>query len=184
MKILVLCGTHTQPFDRLVDAAAALAAAGHHVTVQRGVSTRPCPGGVVLDVIGPDALGALADAAELIVGHAAPGTAFLAWERGLRPVLVPRSAAHHEHVDDHQARFAQAVQGRAVVVLDPAQVAPQIAAMGGRAPTVAPSEAGVSEAFLREFAALADNVVAKARQGVRKRARVRDVLQALGRRAR
>ncbi len=184
MKILVLCGTHTQPFDRLVDAAAELAAAGHVVTVQRGVSARAAPGCSVVDVIAPDALDALADDAEVIVGHAAPGTAFLAWERGLRPVLVPRSAQHAEHVDEHQSRFARAVQGRAIVVEDPARLALRIADMAGRAPTVEREDVAVSATFLREFAALADNVVAKARQADRKRARVRDVLQALGRRAR
>lgn len=184
MRVLVLCGTHSQPFDRLVQAAQELAEAGHVVTLQRGVSTVAAPGCRVVDVVSPDMLAAFADQADLIVGHAAPGTAFLAWERGLRPILMPRRAALGEHVDDHQSAFAQAVRGRAIVLDDDRAIADEVAALSGVAPRVDPSAVAISPAFLSEFTALADKVVAKARQAGRKRARVRDVLQALGRRAR
>lgn len=184
MKVLVLCGTHPQPFDRLVEAAQSLAEVGHQVTLQRGASTHPAPGCESVDVVSPRTLEALAAQAELIVGHAAPGTAFLAWDLGLRPVLVPRRAALGDHVDDHQSAFAEAVRGRALVLGEPSELVALVQAMSGVPPVVEASSGRVSEAFLRQFAELADNVVAKARQADRKRARVRDVLQALGRRAR
>lgn len=184
MRILVLCGTHTQPFERLVDAAAALAAAGHQVTVQRGVSTCPAPGCDVVDVVPPAALDALADAADLIVGHAAPGTTFLAWDRGRRPVVVPRRAALGEHVDDHQVAFAARVAGRVIAVGDPADLVAVVAALRGVPPAEDRPDPAPSAAFVREFASLADRLVDEARRGRRKHARVRDVLLSLGLRPR
>lgn len=55
--------------------------------------------------------------ADVIVAHAGTGIALTALNAGLCPVLVPRQAAHNEHVDDHQAQIAKMLdqEGLAVV---------------------------------------------------------------------
>lgn len=45
-------------------------------------------------------------AADVVVAHAGTGTALTCLQLGVRPVLVPRRAAHGEHVDDHQKETA------------------------------------------------------------------------------
>jgi len=116
--ILVLTGTHHQPFDRLVEAAGDLASRGERVVVQAGASSLRPAGCEVRDWFTPGELARLADAADVIVAHGGPGSLFLAWERGRRPVVVPRDPARGEHVDDHQQRFAAQLGDRAIVCQD------------------------------------------------------------------
>ena len=174
--ILVLTGTHHQPFDRLVRAADALAVAtGERVVVQRGASREPAPHCEVLDVVAPDVLERLADDAEAIVAHGGPGSLFLAWDRGRTPILVPRRPEHGEHVDDHQVRFAARVRDRAVVVDDPAglreALSDRAAVLEAAGATGATSEAPAGEAFLAGFARVVDDVVGarRDRRGLRAR---------------
>ena len=167
--ILVLCGTHHQPFDRLVAAAAALAEAGEDVVVQGGPSSVPTPGAPRLDVVAPEELAALADRAEAIVAHAGPGSLFLAWDRGRLPVVWPRDPALGEHVDDHQLRYAATLGERAIVVHDAEGLRRALIAVRGVVdPSRVPDPARGS-AFLAAFAALVDALV---RPGPRRRLRL------------
>lgn len=59
---------------------------------------------------------AMADA-DLVVAHAGVGSALGALEAGRCPVLVPRSRAAGEHVDDHQALIAAELQARGLAIL-------------------------------------------------------------------
>ena len=45
--------------------------------------------------------------ADALVAHAGTGIALTAFLAGVSPVLVPREAAHDEHVDDHQLQTAE-----------------------------------------------------------------------------
>lgn len=138
--ILVTIGTHHQPFDRLIEAAAALQRAGHEVVAQTGTSSVPVAGGRAW--IPPSELAALADRAAVIVCHAGPGSLALAWERGRTPVVVPRRAAFAEHVDDHQVQFCAHLSERAVVWHDPATLAarwPEVAASVREVPAWGPA---------------------------------------------
>jgi UDP-N-acetylglucosamine transferase subunit ALG13 len=156
--ILVLCGTHHQPFDRLVRAAAMLVGEGYEVVVQRGPSRVEVPGATVVDLVPPDRLEAWADAAEAIVTHAGPGSIFLAWDRGKVPVVVPRRPELHEHVDDHQVRFAGTLGGRAVVVEDTARIADALIAVRGVVDPRRRPDVSVASGFLARFSALAEAV--------------------------
>lgn len=146
--ILVLTGTHHQGFDRLVKAADALAGAGERVVVQAGASRVQVEAAEAQPWFSPDALAALAQQAEVIISHAGPASLFLAWELGKRPVVVPRSPAFHEHVDDHQLRFASHVVDRAVVVTPGELVADWARVRAAARAGVDPLARGATPAFL------------------------------------
>jgi len=119
MKIFVAFGFESFPFDRLVRA------------IERGVEEKVIEGEVVIqngDSRAPripcrhcrfmkfDEVLARMREADIVVGHAGVGTAFLCLDMGKVPVLFPRLARFGEHVDDHQVRFARklAAQGKAL----------------------------------------------------------------------
>jgi beta-1,4-N-acetylglucosaminyltransferase len=57
--------------------------------------------------------------ASIIIGHGGVGTVInvIAYRKPL--ILVPRSAAHGEHLDDHQLEFARQVEGtKGIFVVD------------------------------------------------------------------
>jgi UDP-N-acetylglucosamine--N-acetylmuramyl-(pentapeptide) pyrophosphoryl-undecaprenol N-acetylglucosamine transferase len=54
--------------------------------------------------------------ADLVVAHAGVGSALTALETGHRPLLLPREAAHHEHVDNHQSMIAAELSQRGLAV--------------------------------------------------------------------
>jgi UDP-N-acetylglucosamine transferase subunit ALG13 len=58
--------------------------------------------------------------ADVVVSHAGVGSALTALRCGKCPVLVPRSAALHEHVDDHQAQIAIELERRNLAVVNDA----------------------------------------------------------------
>jgi UDP-N-acetylglucosamine--N-acetylmuramyl-(pentapeptide) pyrophosphoryl-undecaprenol N-acetylglucosamine transferase len=66
-------------------------------------------------VPGPELEAAMRDA-DVVVAHAGTGTALTAFEAGRLPILVPRRAAHGEHVDDHQAATASALAARGLAI--------------------------------------------------------------------
>ena len=55
-------------------------------------------------------------ASDVVVAHAGTGTALSALEVGKCPILVPRRAAHGEHVDDHQLQIAGELVQRGLAV--------------------------------------------------------------------
>jgi UDP-N-acetylglucosamine transferase subunit ALG13 len=160
--IFVTTGTHHQPFDRLVAAAEALARRGERVVVQAGASGVPTPSCERYAWLAPDVVARLADEAEVIVTHTGPGSLFLAWDRGRRPIVVPRRPERGEHVDDHQVRFAEhlrASDDRVIIVDDPARLAedwPSLAAQARRPLTAGTDARSVAfgEALEREIDAL------------------------------
>jgi UDP-N-acetylglucosamine--N-acetylmuramyl-(pentapeptide) pyrophosphoryl-undecaprenol N-acetylglucosamine transferase len=54
--------------------------------------------------------------ADAVVAHSGTGSSILALAGGLRPVLVPRDAAHGEHIDDHQVQIARELDRRGLAV--------------------------------------------------------------------
>lgn len=59
--------------------------------------------------------GAIAEA-DLVIAHAGVGSCLQFLDSGHCPVLLPRSAAHHEHIDDHQWMIARELHDRALAV--------------------------------------------------------------------
>jgi UDP-N-acetylglucosamine transferase subunit ALG13 len=58
-------------------------------------------------VVGVGELDRLMRAADRIVTHGGPGSILQVLALGRRPIVVPRDPVYHEHVDDHQIRFAR-----------------------------------------------------------------------------
>jgi UDP-N-acetylglucosamine transferase subunit ALG13 len=116
--IVVTVGTHGQPFDRLLRAAAELGG-DEPLLVQYGSSAVPHGRGRWIDFMSFDELFAQAREASVFVCHAGVGSIVLARRLGHRPIVVPRRPELGEHVDDHQLALARRL-GRAgiVTVLD------------------------------------------------------------------
>src|SRR5690606_23340360 len=55
--------------------------------------------------------------ADVVVAHAGCGTFLQCLELGKAPAMVPRRAAHDEHVDDHQEQLASVAAGRGLAVM-------------------------------------------------------------------
>lgn len=125
--IVVACGTHHQPFDRLVCAADVLADHfAETVVVQRGSSRAPAPRCHVVDEVPPTTFVAWLRTARIVVLHAGSSSFLEARSEGRTPILVPRRPEHGEHVDDHQVRFAASV-GREAVVAEPTDLVDVVA---------------------------------------------------------
>ncbi len=115
--IFVTVGTHHQPFDRLVRAAADIADLDE-VVVQRGTSTVSPTGCTVHDQMSPAEWRDCVARARLVVTHAGPASIFAALEHGV-PIVVPRRSLWREHVDEHQCLFAERLERRVRVLHDP-----------------------------------------------------------------
>lgn len=130
LRVVVTVGTTGYDFRRLLARVAAILPPDSHVTWQTGHSD--------IEGLGLAGARAMVPAAELheamaradvVVAHAGVGSAFDALDAGRLPVLVPRRAAHGEHVDDHQAEVARWLTDRELAItvevdeLDPQTIA-------------------------------------------------------------
>ena len=171
--VLVSVGTDFHPFDRLVAWVDGWLAARHgdavDCLVQYGTSRPPvrAAGVAYLDHAELDRLLAHAD---VVVSHGGPSTIAEARRHGHLPLVVPRSPALGEHVDDHQQRFARRLDeaGLVRVVATPADLhaalEEALAAPRNRADTPPePAQAGALDA-VRRFGELVDGLFAQRRR--------------------
>lgn len=114
--IVVTTGTNEQPFDRLVRAAAALAA-DEELLVQYGSSREPHGPGTWVDFLPFTELEDAMRDARVVVSHAGVGSIMLARRCGKVPIVVPRRLQAGEAVDDHQHRLAVRLAGVGAVTL-------------------------------------------------------------------
>jgi UDP-N-acetylglucosamine transferase subunit ALG13 len=133
--ILVTVGTHEQPFDRLVQAAAELGG-DEHLVVQYGTSKLPHGRGEWVDFMSFDELAEQARRARVVVCHAGVGSIVLARRYGHRPIIMPRRPHFDEHVDEHQMSLTRRLEkaGLVTVVEDAEQLAAAVQAPAGVAP--------------------------------------------------
>ncbi|WP_158604492.1 glycosyltransferase [Nocardioides mangrovicus] len=120
-RVVVTLGTmraysFRRAVDRLIDILPAVLAPDAEVVWQVGATD---PGGLAGDVrvsLANAELRALISSADLVIAHAGIGSALTALELGCRPVLLPRRAAHQEHVDDHQTLIARELDSRGLAI--------------------------------------------------------------------
>jgi UDP-N-acetylglucosamine transferase subunit ALG13 len=115
-KVVVTLGTLHFDFRRLVDNVRRVLPEDALVLWQVG-GTDPAGLGERAHAFMPEheLLAAMRDA-DLVIAHAGVGSALTALEAGKAPVLVPRRAAHREHVDDHQEQIARELLERGLAV--------------------------------------------------------------------
>ena len=121
VSTFVSVGNATQPFPRLLDAVANMAAElPQPVTVQYGNSAFSCTACRSVDFVAMDSFMKHMQEADLLILHAGAGAIISAMQVGKVPVVVPRKAEYGEHIDNHQLEFARslAATNRVVVVED------------------------------------------------------------------
>jgi UDP-N-acetylglucosamine transferase subunit ALG13 len=163
-RVVVFMGTDHHPFARLVDWVDRWASAHPDVPcfIQHGPAPAPAHARG-LPYVGVDDLRATVTAAEVIVGHAGPGTIIDALEAGRIPIVVPRLARFGEVVDDHQVAFGHLMQerGRAVCVEDEAALGAAIARALARPELVAAPSSSEAQATITTIGDLIDGLLAR-----------------------
>ena len=116
-KVAVAAGSsESYGFRRLLEATLRALPEGAEVSWQTGstpvdglpIEARPA--------VPSEQLAAEFSAADVVITHAGVGLSLLALSAGRCPVLVPRSAARGEHVDDHQHEVAAELDRRRLAV--------------------------------------------------------------------
>jgi UDP-N-acetylglucosamine--N-acetylmuramyl-(pentapeptide) pyrophosphoryl-undecaprenol N-acetylglucosamine transferase len=94
-------------FDALIDSLLKAGLVNETTTWQLGSTTRHDLPGRVHAELGYEQIQQAIREADVIVTHAGVGTVLDVLEAGKVPVVVPRTAARREHVDDHQMDLAR-----------------------------------------------------------------------------
>jgi UDP-N-acetylglucosamine transferase subunit ALG13 len=115
-RVVVTLGTLSFGFRRLVERLITVLPAGADTLWQTGGTD---VAGLAIDAhdqLPAHELAAAMRAADVVVSHAGVGSALTILEAGHCPVLVPRTLARGEHVDDHQEAIAADLQRRGLAV--------------------------------------------------------------------
>lgn len=117
-ELVVSVGTDGHPFDRLMDWVERLVVAipDVHAVVQHG-SSRPPQGTAAVPMMSQSAFRDLLQGADVVVLQGGPGGIIDSLSCGRRPLVVPRTATLHEHVDDHQIAFARRLASDGTVLV-------------------------------------------------------------------
>lgn len=116
---IVVVGTHSQPFDRLlrmVDEAVEQGVLPEPVTAQIGPSRYRMRHADARELMTPDEMGAGIATARYVVCHSGTGTISTALRAGRRPLVLPRLSRYEEHFDDHQRQIVDKLAGYGLVV--------------------------------------------------------------------
>lgn len=147
--ILVLLGTHPAPMDALVrslDGLIDAAIVTEEVLIQSAqLGYRPTRARTV-DVLPWARMQELIREATVVISHAGPATLSDVRAAGKAPVVIPRSPARGEHVDDHQIRYASRLRGQPGYVVPEGLLDLGSAIEEARATSASPRAADVSRA--------------------------------------
>jgi UDP-N-acetylglucosamine transferase subunit ALG13 len=118
LRIFVALGTiRPYRFDRLIDTVIEYFGTAHEYVWQLGVTGRSDLPGVVYETLTVEEMERNIMDADVVVSHAGVGIALSVLRLGKIPVLVPRLAAHQEHVDDHQMQIVKELDRRGLAVI-------------------------------------------------------------------
>jgi UDP-N-acetylglucosamine transferase subunit ALG13 len=107
LNIFVSLGTMSPyRFDRLIDEVLSVLQPIDTVTWQLGCTDRMDTPGRTFGIISNEDFLANALAADVVVCHAGVGSLLDLITNGIRPIVVPRSSALGEHIDNHQLELA------------------------------------------------------------------------------
>lgn len=116
LTLVALVGTDHHPFNRLIGWVDSWCAdhPGARGVVQYGASRAP-EHAEGRSFYSYKEIDSLLQQADILVCHGGPSTIVESRRRGLYPLVVPRSSALREHVDDHQVRFVDRLAGAGLV---------------------------------------------------------------------
>ena len=113
--IFVTVGTHEQPFDRLVQKIDELKRDGiiqEEVMIQTGFSMYEPKYCLWSKLIPYADMVQNVREARIVITHGGPASFIMPLQVGKVPIVVPRQSRFGEHVNDHQAEFAKAMEQR------------------------------------------------------------------------
>ncbi|USQ80456.1 hypothetical protein NF556_01975 [Ornithinimicrobium faecis] len=123
LKIFVTLGTERFPFQRAVSAI--IDAAPQHASLVWQLGHTPPPDGIpgeARDWLTFEEMQQAVLAADVVITHCGVGAVLTALRAGKCPVVIPRVAANHEHVDDHQTQLARVLgESGLALVSDPGE---------------------------------------------------------------
>ncbi|MGB4779618.1 glycosyltransferase [Microbacterium sp.] len=115
--VVTVGGNDSYGFRRLVDSALRVLPPAADTLWQVGptdVSDLPI---TATDSLPAAELNKALQEADVVIGHAGTGTALAALNAGKLPILIPRSVAHGEHVDEHQQDLARFLADRGLAIV-------------------------------------------------------------------
>lgn len=117
-RVVVTVGSLDFSFRRLIDRLRVVLPRDVDLLLQigRDAEETDWPGAQVCSRVPPDELAAAMERADVVIAHAGIGSALAALEAGKAPILVPRSKAAREHVDDHQQQIAKTLASRGLAI--------------------------------------------------------------------
>ena len=113
--IFVTVGTHEQQFDRLIKAADQVKGTGkiqEDLIIQTGYCRYEPKYADARQWLPYAEMAETVRKARIVITHGGPSSFMMPLQLGRIPVVVPRSKAFGEHVNDHQINFCRAVESR------------------------------------------------------------------------
>ncbi|MDI6825951.1 MAG: PssE/Cps14G family polysaccharide biosynthesis glycosyltransferase [Candidatus Aenigmarchaeota archaeon] len=117
--ILVTCGTHEQPFNRLlkkVDELVRFKKIGEKVIAQVGYSTYIPKNIEYFRFADFNEMEKLFGSANLIITHGGIGSVLLAIRKRKKVIVVPRLKKFNEHSDDHQVQVVKELERQDLIL--------------------------------------------------------------------
>lgn len=118
LNYFFICGTHEDPFNRILRVAENLAAHGHIVTIQLGHTPAPKAPSTNLqyfEFCPYNEMAVRIQQSNVVVTHAGTGSIITSLHYGKKPILIPRLKEFGEHIDDHQLQIAVAFKEKGLV---------------------------------------------------------------------
>jgi UDP-N-acetylglucosamine transferase subunit ALG13 len=114
-RLFITLGT-IQPyrFDSVVDAVLSTGLADDRTVWQVGATDRNDLPGTTVSHLSANEFEQSCRDADVVVTHAGVGTLMNLFDMGISPVVAPRRASRHEHVDDHQSQIATVLRSRSI----------------------------------------------------------------------
>ena len=102
-----------------------------------------------------DQMGAILDAAEIVICHGGTGSIITALQRGCHVIVIPRQFGLGEHYDDHQSEIASAFEQRGLlqVAHDYPGLVAALSAVKQRKPRMATTDPRALADWLRAYIA-------------------------------
>jgi UDP-N-acetylglucosamine transferase subunit ALG13 len=117
--ILISCGTHEQPFNRLlkkVDGLVGSKKIKEKVIAQIGYSTYLPKNIGYFRFTSFDDMEKLINSSRLVITHGGIGSIFLALRKRKKTIVVPRMKRFGEHSDDHQVQIVRELEKQKMII--------------------------------------------------------------------